>query len=60
MGATIMGRKTFVSMALAHEQWVVDLFGGLTGAQQKQLNTLLGHLKFDMNQNQTNSILRGN
>ena len=57
---TIMGRKTFVSMALAHEQWVVDLFGGLTGAQQKQLNTLLGHLKSDMNQNQTNSILRGN
>jgi DNA-binding MarR family transcriptional regulator len=57
---TITGRKTFVNMALAHEQWVVDLFGGLTGAQQKQLNTLLGHLKSGMNKNHTNSILRGN
>ncbi len=32
-------------MARAHEAWVVELFGGLSEAQQTQLFELLGKLK---------------
>jgi hypothetical protein len=32
-------------MARAHEQWVVELFGGLAAAQQAALFELLGELK---------------
>jgi hypothetical protein len=32
-------------MARAHEAWVVELFGGLSAAQQAQLFELLGQLK---------------
>jgi hypothetical protein len=42
-------------MAAAHEQWVVDLFAGLSDKQQEQLNTLLGHLKSGIHQHQTAS-----
>lgn len=42
---TPAGRKTFTTMATAHEQWVVNLFSGLSDKQHAQLNTLLGHLK---------------
>lgn len=48
---TPAGRKAFNSMAQAHEQWVVDLFGGLTDKQQGQFHTLLGSLKTGIHQN---------
>jgi len=52
---TPLGRKAFSRMAAAHEQWVVDLFAGLSDKQQEQLNTLLGHLKSGIHQHQTAS-----
>jgi len=39
------GQRQFQRMATEHEQWVVDLFGGLTQKQKKQLVDLLGELK---------------
>jgi DNA-binding MarR family transcriptional regulator len=39
------GQRQFQRMAAEHEQWVVDLFGGLTQRQKKQLFDLLGELK---------------
>lgn len=39
------GKRQFRAMARAHEGWVVELFGGLTPAQQAQLFELLGRLK---------------
>lgn len=42
---TAEGRRQFRAMARAHEAWVMDLFSGLTAAQQAQLFELLGRLK---------------
>jgi DNA-binding MarR family transcriptional regulator len=42
---TAEGRRQFRAMARAHEAWVVELFGGLSVAQQAQLFELLGQLK---------------
>ena len=42
------GQKLFQRMASEHEQWVVDLFGGLTQKQKKQLFDLLGALKTEL------------
>ena len=42
---TAEGQKQFQRMAAEHEQWVVDLFGGLSQKQKKQLVDLLGELK---------------
>ena len=42
---TVEGRRQFRAMAKAHEAWVVELFDGLTAAQQAQLFDLLGTLK---------------
>src|SRR5579862_836627 len=39
------GQRQFQRMAAEHEQWVVDLFGGLTQKRKKQLVDLLGELK---------------
>ena len=39
------GAHQFRTMARAHEAWVVDLFSGLSAAQQTQLFDLLGQLK---------------
>ena len=39
------GRRQFRAMARAHEAWVMDLFSGLSAAQQAQLFDLLGRLK---------------
>jgi len=39
------GQRQFQRMAAEHEQWVVDLFGGLSQKQKKQLVDLLGELK---------------
>ena len=48
---TPVGRKAFARMASRHEQWVVDLFSGLSTRQQTQLHGLLGHLKTSLHQN---------
>ncbi len=42
---TSEGQRQFQRMAGEHEQWVVDLFGGLSQKQKKQLVDLLGELK---------------
>jgi DNA-binding MarR family transcriptional regulator len=47
---TPAGRKAFNRMAQAHEQWVVELFGGLSDKQQNQLHNLLGTLKTGIHQ----------
>lgn len=50
---TPSGRKAFARMAIAHEEWVMALFGGLSDKQQEQLNTLLGHLKSGIHKHQS-------
>lgn len=42
---TAKGRKVFTAMAKAHEQWIVELFGGLSLEQRSQLYDLLAHFK---------------
>ena len=42
---TAEGQRQFQRMAAEHEQWVVDLFGGLSQKQKKHLVDLLGELK---------------
>jgi DNA-binding MarR family transcriptional regulator len=42
---TSAGRKSFAEMARAHEQWVVELFGGLSRRDQDELLKLLAKLK---------------
>ena len=42
------GQRQFQRMAAEHEQWVVDLFGGLTQKEKKQLFDLLGELKIHL------------
>ena len=42
---TKAGRDAFTDMAVAHEAWVADMFAGLSDNQQRQLYTLLGALK---------------
>jgi DNA-binding MarR family transcriptional regulator len=42
---TKAGREAFAEMAVAHEDWVADLFSGLSTNQQSQLHTLLGAMK---------------
>jgi DNA-binding MarR family transcriptional regulator len=39
------GKRQFRAMARAHEGWIVELFGGLSLAEQGQLFELLGRLK---------------
>jgi DNA-binding MarR family transcriptional regulator len=39
------GKRQFRAMARAHEAWIVELFGGLSLAEQGQLFELLGRLK---------------
>ena len=42
---TRAGREAFSEMAVAHEEWVADIFAGLSNNQQSQLYTLLGAMK---------------
>jgi len=42
---TTAGRRSFQRMAEEHEQWIVDLFGGLDDSDTRQLHRLLGLLK---------------
>ena len=42
---TPAGRKAFDAMAVAHEQWVVEMFGGLSLDEKMQTHQDLGKLK---------------
>ncbi len=42
---TRAGEKTFAEMARAHEEWVVELFDGLTRKEHEELLKLLAKLK---------------
>jgi DNA-binding MarR family transcriptional regulator len=39
------GKKTFAEMARAHEEWVVELLGGLSSRERDELLKLLAKLK---------------
>jgi DNA-binding MarR family transcriptional regulator len=42
---TPAGREAFAAMTVPHEAWVAGMFEGLSDSQQKELHTLLGALK---------------
>ncbi|PCE23145.1 MarR family transcriptional regulator [Paraburkholderia acidicola] len=42
---TLEGRASFDKMAIAHEQWVVELFGGLGLDEKSRMHQRLGKLK---------------
>ena len=42
---TPKGRRSFEAMARAHEEWILELFGGLDRARIAQLHGLLGELR---------------
>ena len=42
---TRAGEKTFVEMARAHEEWVVELLAGMTRREQEELLRLLAKVK---------------
>jgi DNA-binding MarR family transcriptional regulator len=42
---TAEGRRHFARMAREHERWIIEMFGGLSTKQKKQLLDLLGELK---------------
>jgi DNA-binding MarR family transcriptional regulator len=42
---TAAGREAFTEMAVAHEEWVADIFSGLSNKQHSQLYTMLGAMK---------------
>jgi DNA-binding MarR family transcriptional regulator len=42
---TSRGKRAFDAMAAAHERWVVELLGGLDGAQRRRLYALLDRVK---------------
>jgi DNA-binding MarR family transcriptional regulator len=44
---TADGQRQFARMAAEHEQWVIELFGGLNARRKKQLAELLGELKHE-------------
>lgn len=42
---TPAGRKQFIAMAGEHEQWIVQMMDGLSGAEQRELYRMLARLK---------------
>ncbi len=42
---TPAGKRAFDRMAAAHEEWVIELLGAMSGAEQRQLSRLLGKVK---------------
>jgi DNA-binding MarR family transcriptional regulator len=42
------GRAVFAKMAAVHEQWVIELFGGLNAAEKDQIYRLLAKLKLGL------------
>ncbi|MCX8005242.1 MAG: MarR family transcriptional regulator [Burkholderiaceae bacterium] len=49
---TPKGRRAFETMAREHERWILELFGGLTAAEIRQLYALLGRLRAHLTQRQ--------
>ena len=47
---TTKGRRLFEKMASEHEQWILELFGGLDGKTVQQLHQGLGQLRVQMMQ----------
>lgn len=45
---TAPGRKAFERMAREHEAWVIEIFGGLDGAQKKTVYEALGRLRVQL------------
>ena len=52
---TRAGREAFSEMAVAHEEWVADIFAGLSNNQQSQLYTLLGAMKKNLQKQEETS-----
>ena len=50
---TAQGRQLFEKAASLHESWIVDLMSDLSHEQQKQLYTLLGVLRKQINKQMT-------
>jgi DNA-binding MarR family transcriptional regulator len=44
---TQQGRHAFEAIATVHEAWVMELLGGISTAEQKQLHGLLGRLRLN-------------
>jgi len=42
---TPAGKRAFDRMAAAHEEWVIELLGGLSAVEHRQLGRLLGKVK---------------
>jgi DNA-binding MarR family transcriptional regulator len=49
---TAKGRRSFEAMARAHEEWILELFGGLDRARIAQLHGLLGELRQHLSRNE--------
>ena len=47
---TAAGRSSFEAMATEHEQWILELFGGLDNKSVQQLYSQLGTLRVQINQ----------
>jgi DNA-binding MarR family transcriptional regulator len=45
---TPAGRALFARMAAVHEQWVIELFSGLTASDKAQIHRLLAKLKLHL------------
>jgi DNA-binding MarR family transcriptional regulator len=48
---TPKGRRSFEAMARAHEDWILELFGGLNRTEMQQLHALLGELRVHLMRN---------
>ena len=46
---TPAGKRAFDKMAAAHEEWVIELLGGLSNTEREQLGRLLGKVKEHVN-----------
>ncbi len=49
---TPQGRSSFEAMAREHEQWILELFGGLSAADMQQLHQHLGALRLQVSHSQ--------
>jgi DNA-binding MarR family transcriptional regulator len=55
---TAKGKRTFDTMAAAHERWVVELLAGLDAAERKRLYALLDRVKTTITGSQDKGALR--
>jgi DNA-binding MarR family transcriptional regulator len=46
---TAAGKRVFDRMAAAHEEWVIELLGGLSARERDQLSHLLAKVKQHVN-----------